>query len=671
MRRGDLWAQAKQQMDVALKDITPADEVGLYLFDRQLRPALTMGEWNQTDPSHRMAILKSRLAEATPGWSGTRLGDCIAAAADLASENNSANPDDRKKFRQVILITDMQEGGRVEALQGHEWPKEVGMRALTVSDPEPGNASLQWVKNTAEVVGAASTAPAAAGTAAPIAQADGTLRVSVTNQSDSKHEQFKLQWANSTGPLPVPAVDVYVTPGRTQIVKVPLPPEPVAATTMPVETPATQGGPLAAATASAPAAVAVPHIGGAADRLILTGDDCDFDNTLYLVPPHTETVRVLYVGEDPPTDVNALRYYLQSALFDTPSRKMEFIGKKATDALSDEDTAGIRLAVVATVPSDDTISRLRRYVEEGGELLWVGKDVETMQRAGVLLGRELEVTEGVNGGAAGAETGVAGAGQSGGGAAGYSLISHVELGHPLFAPFADARFADFSKIHFWKHRAVKWDHPGGAQEPDVLATFDNGDPFLFEQSVGKGKVRVMTSGWQPGDSQFALSSKFLPLLDGMVKRKDAIVIGAQYTVDEAIPLPVGAGGAVGGQVTAPDGVVTQVGAATVFSGADQPGVYQLKLASGVEGQFAVNLSPDESRTIEVPAQEMEQWGVIFTSPEQIAAAADQQRKLLSNELENRQKSWRWLLLGVLGLLAIETALAGRLSRSALPERAAA
>src|SRR4051794_18622952 len=42
MRRGDLWNQAKQQVDAALKDVSPtADEVGLFFFDRGVRPGLT------------------------------------------------------------------------------------------------------------------------------------------------------------------------------------------------------------------------------------------------------------------------------------------------------------------------------------------------------------------------------------------------------------------------------------------------------------------------------------------------------------------------------------------------------------------------------------------------------------------------------------------------------
>jgi hypothetical protein len=34
----------------------------------------------------------------------------------------------------------------------------------------------------------------------------------------------------------------------------------------------------------------------------------------------------------------------------------------------------------------------------------------------------------------------------------YALFGEVDFTHPIFAPFADPRFSDFSRIHFWKHR---------------------------------------------------------------------------------------------------------------------------------------------------------------------------------------------------------------------------
>jgi hypothetical protein len=610
MRRPDLWTDAKKQVETALSDVKPADEVGLYFFDRQIRPGLTLTQWNEADSATRLALFRAKLAETSPGWSATRLGDALTAAADLASASNSTATGERRMIREIVLITDNQEGANQQALMGYDWPKEVRVRKVPALAPKhAGNASLEWARSTSAMSPGTSTAPSAA------LLTDGLLRVNVSNQSDSTKEQFTLAWANEQGPLPGKPIDVYVAPGHSQMVRVPLPAD-----------------------------------GAVADRLVLRGDDCDFDNTLYMVPPHMETVRLAFLGDDAPTDVNASLYYLRSALFDTPLRKVDVVARKADRGLVAGDLTDTRLVVVNRPPTAADLGVLRSYVENGGDVLWVGRDLATAQRAGVLLGRELQVTEATGD---------------------YSLISRVELTHPLFAPFADARYADFTKIHFWHHRQIKWQPSAGSNELpalNVLAAFDDGDPYLLEQPLGKGTIRLMTSGWQPADSQLALSSKFLPILEEMIRRKDAVAIGAQYSVGDAITVPATAR-AGDARIVDPSGKATSLAEAATFAGTDRPGIYHLQI-SGQNIPVAVNLAPSESLTKPVPLEDLEEWGVKFTSPESVQAAIEQERILRNNELENRQKYWRWLLLGVLGLLALETALAGRLSRGAIKEGAA-
>ncbi len=55
----------------------------------------------------------------------------------------------------------------------------------------------------------------------------------------------------------------------------------------------------------------------------------------------------------------------------------------------------------------------------------------------------------------------------------------------------------------------------------------------------------------------------------------------------------------------------------------------------------------------------------------LAEAAAQQRQLKIAELENHQKLWRWMIVGVLGLLVVETAVAGRQARRAAAEQGVA
>ena len=58
------------------------------------------------------------------------------------------------------------------------------------------------------------------------------------------------------------------------------------------------------------------------------------------------------------------------------------------------------------------------------------------------------------------------------------------------------------------------------------------------------------------------------------------------------------------------------------------------------------------------------------NPDTNAQATEKQKRLRSTELENRQKLWQWLIVIVLGLLGLETVLAGRLARRSPQEKAA-
>lgn len=603
MRRADLWQQATRHAEQAIHDLSPRDEVALLLFDRQVRPALTFAEWNELDPSRRAAVLRGRLAEAKPTWAATKLGDALATAADMLTEDESKAAV-AGAVRQLVLISDMQQGGHIEALQGHQWPQGVLLEVKPVATKQPANAGIQLVKDPAEAPEGGDAAP--------------KLRVRVSNQADSNREQFTLAWADERGPLAgLEPLKVYVPPGRSQTARVALPPA-----------------------------------GRQADRIILSGDDSDFDNTLYVVPPRKESLRVLFIGEDAPDDVNGLSYFLRSALGDTPRRKVEFVAKRPADPLSQADVLGSRLVVVAAAVPEDRVAFLRRFAEAGGDVLWVMKDVAAAQGLARVMGVEsLPVEE------APLPPGD------------YALIGRVQSDHPLFLPFAESRFGDFTKIHFWKHRRVKLPESAGAR---VLAWFDKGDPFLFERTLEKGRVLVATSGWHPSDSQLALSTKFVPLMDGLLRPSGgAAAADVQYAVHDPIALPPADAAQGSRTLTAPDGrKIDLAPGATAFDGTDRPGIYQLS-GGGQETPLAVNLPPDESRTAPVPVEDLERWGAKLGTRKPSEELVTAERRLRYMELENRQKLWRWLIVAVLGILAVETALAGLLARRGAREQVTA
>jgi hypothetical protein len=80
----------------------------------------------------------------------------------------------------------------------------------------------------------------------------------------------------------------------------------------------------------------------------------------------------------------------------------------------------------------------------------------------------------------------------------------------------------------------------------------------------------------------------------------------------------------------------------------------------------VNLDPAESRTAPLPIEELARLAVPVKAREiALAKPAERSAQLHKAELESRQKLWRWLIVGALVVLIVETWVAGRITRRAV------
>src|SRR5205085_10473744 len=98
--------------------------------------------------------------------------------------------------RRIWLVTDWQEGGRLDGLQGYEWRRGAELDGEPVTAARPTNAGLQWVLVADD---AARSGPAAG------------PRVRVMNASSSAREQFQIRLDGVSG---APPLAVYVPPGQ-------------------------------------------------------------------------------------------------------------------------------------------------------------------------------------------------------------------------------------------------------------------------------------------------------------------------------------------------------------------------------------------------------------------------------------------------------------------------
>jgi hypothetical protein len=671
LARAGLWEEARRAVDRVLEGLTPRDRWALFTFDDRVR-ALVDFEGGRTggaageaeggggDPRRRVEIARAELDRAAPGWGATDLGEALFSTADtLAALLEDEDPDSTGPAARLVVISDLQEGSRLEALDAYRWPERVEAVFEVVGSAAP--ASPRANAGVAVLAGDGETGREEAGHKEAGNKETGhretgleAVRVRVVNDPAALRESFSVQWASASGPV-AEALAVHVPPGESRVVR---------------------------ATARAGREGAGP-----VDRLVLAGDGEEFDNTFYVAPPRRARSVVLYAGDDGASDPEGLRYYLERALAANVRRDVRLVVRRTGEPLGLEgdrgggaaggeraggERAGARPALVVAPTTDlraaERLEELGRWVEAGGTLLLVLTDAGSAGACGPLLGRDALPAAEAPGGD-------------------YALLARVDFSHPFFAAFSAPRFGDFTRIHFWKHRALEIEAGDGIR---VLAEFESGDPALIEARRGAGRVIALTSGWNPADSQLALSSKFVPLLSAILEGSGAGAESAtQFLVGDRVPLrrgATGARGAMGDAITVlkPDGtVVAAVASAAFFDDTGAPGIYEIRGERGGPGdggtetedgapvdggpvrRVAVNIAPEESRTAPLETDELERRGVRLASAAAAGAAPsdpERRRQLRGAELEGRQKLWRWLVAAALGLVVAETWLAGRRER---------
>jgi hypothetical protein len=256
MRREGLWTKARSLADSYLDKAAPADQFAVMTFDRQPRTLVSFSEWSSWTADQRAGLARQRLAAANPGWMNTQLGLALTSAAEqMMSDSAAATPAAR---REVVLISDLQQGAKLDGLQGHDWPAGVKVSIETVEPSRKGNAGLEIL--------AASNDKAAAADA---------IHVRVANSPDSAQEKYQLAWTTENGARSEP-MEIYLPPGQTRSFTAPK---------------------LSEAQASA--------------QLKLSGDAEPFDNVSYYAAPELERASIAWFGVDSVNDPEKLRYYVE------------------------------------------------------------------------------------------------------------------------------------------------------------------------------------------------------------------------------------------------------------------------------------------------------------------------------------------------------------------------
>jgi len=305
-------------------------------------------------------------------------------------------------------------------------------------------------------------------------------------------------------------------------------------------------------------------------------------------------VKIWHPDPSEPTDTKETTYFLRRAMQPTADYAVEIVDKPPTEAPA--------LTITDGKPGDS--GTLRKVIESGGTALLTLRDVASAKLLGELIDvKDATATEAV--------------------VKDHARFGEIDFKSPVFAPFGDPRYSDFSAIRIWKYRVL----PEALTTPGtVLARYDSGDPAWVSYPLGKGTLHVLTTTWRPADSQLALTTKFAPLLHSLIAN---------------------AGQGHG---------VYFVG----HEGLDTPGIHAVG-----DRRIAIQIDPSESELTPLPEADLRALGLPLDEPV-IAKGNPMTATLSSAEQESRQRIAWWLLVAAALFYLAETAWAAFAGRRANP-----
>jgi len=438
-------------------------------------------------------------------------------------------------------------------------------------------------------------------------QSQATVRI--VNAADSRQEQFTLAYKGKSTES-APAEQVYVPRGQSRVIRLP--------------------------------ALKPQHL---VTEIVLTGDAHDFDNRIYLQPREKLNLTIVHYGTPAAGSTETPDYFVKRAFPATPDREVEFltVGPDSPQILM--AVAKIHLVIVSRELSSSETELVTSYLEQGGVVLFSLNDANSSRTLKPILSAQNQNSQDVLTEPAAIN--------------GYALLTNINFDHPVFQMFQAPEYSDFTKLKFWNYQRLSLPQ---AIPHQVLARFDHEHPAIVNIPIGQGQLILMTFGWTPQASQFALSTKFVPMLNAILAQNTKwIDVPSQFTVGDQVKFSE----ALKATNISPSNAsqIQLTSSQQDVEGIVQPGLYQVtsKNENVPAQKFAVNLAIEESNTAPLEIEKLESLGVRLFQPGESRAASphssETQRQALVRELEQKQKLWRWLIIVALAMLGLETLLA--------------
>ena len=244
----------------------------------------------------------------------------------------------------------------------------------------------------------------------------------------------------------------------------------------------------------------------------------------------------------------------------------------------------------------------------------------------------------------------------------FRVIANLDYNHPIFRSFKDPNHGDFGKARFYRYlQAVPLANSA------VLASFDDGNPALFEKVYGNGRVLCFTSTIDREWTDLPIHGVYLPFLHEAIKYL-ALKRTEQrpdYRVGDSVELsgyehPAGTEIAI----FTPNGEETRTQinehGSVFYDKTEQPGLYSAHISGEVPRYFAINPDTVES---DLASRDVEELTSMLTGDSEAVATIVATSEMITQyheDVEKNQDVWWYLMLGLFLLAITEMFFANRI-----------
>lgn len=669
LRRQGMWDRQQQQLLNKLGEIEPQDRVALYAFDERRMTLVDFpSPTAQLAAGDNVASVRRAIEDLQPSWYATDLAGAVTEVAEQVSAQAEQGP------AELWIASDFQEGAHWNELRHFAWPENLTCHAIPVEPPAQSEAVVRVLESAEDET-----------------KSSGAIRVTATGAE--RELNVTATWQGPDGPVGEP-IALVVNQRQPTMIKADRPP---VATRLEIRGDSDTFGNTFFVAPRLPRRVTVGYVTSSQGddshepayffrRAVadLRGVQCD----VQAIAPTELAQRLADAGSDSAAPSPAATPSTATPSTATPSAANDDANTAAdtNTALPGQGPAvgqrALDLLVVAEPLDQLQLDAVLRAQQRGLDVLLLvqpsisgvgASSGRTGASATDLLNSTSNASPNSTGGWGpeqvrlwGYTWGTApmlseGTKPSDGGTTGaagdlppHLILETIDYRHPFFARFAEARFADFTRIRFWHRSPLLL--PAAVT---LLASFDDGTPFLWEERVGPARRWVMTAGWQPEQSQLGVSSKFVPLVAALLDEAVGAVRSLQsYEVGQPLKM-VDLGWPEDATLSVKNPAGTEwSGKATEMPAEllSEPGNYVLQRESE-RVELAVNVAGSEGRLASV---DLTEWLPTDDTPKSTGAASPPETaRLLAVEVEARQRLWQWLLFGAVAVLLMETWLASR------------